>query len=236
MKTVTTLGIDMSSKPDATAVCTITWETDRAVVTEPQLGCDDRKLAEMIVTSDAVGIDAPFGWPTAFTESVGTWIFGDWSDELRKQLCFRETDRFVRKKVEHWPLSVSADRLALPAMRTCGLLARCGVADRSGDGKFYEVYPAGTLCQWGLISRGYKKNTDVHKQARQSILERLSQAMPWLVVPAACATTDHGLDALIASLTARAAMLGRTLQPPPEQADYARREGWIHLPKDLPTL
>lgn len=30
----------------------------------------------------------------------------------------------------------------------------CGVTDRSGDKKFYEVYPAGSLIQWGLTSKG----------------------------------------------------------------------------------
>ena len=57
-----------------------------------------------------------------------------------------------------------------------------------------------------------------------------------LGVPEGCAATGDGLDALIASLTARAAMQGRTLRPTPEQAPYARREGWIHLPTDFPNL
>src|ERR1700730_1724314 len=68
------------------------------------------------------------------------------------------TDRVVHETVGRWPLSVSADRIALPAMRTFALLVRHGVTDRSDDNKFYEVYPAGSLSQWGLTSRGYKKN------------------------------------------------------------------------------
>jgi Protein of unknown function (DUF429) len=142
----------------------------------------------------------------------------------------------VREIVRRWPLSVSADRIALPAMRTFALLVRYGVTDRSGYGKFYEVYPAGSLSQWKLTSKGYKKNTDDHKQARESILAGLCKAMPWLVVPEAYATTGHGLDALIASLTVRAAMQGRTLRPRPEQVPDARREGWIHLATDFPDL
>src|ERR1700730_6287257 len=99
------------------------------------------------------------------------------------------TDRVVHEKVGHWPLSVSADRIALPAMRTFALLVRHGVTDRSGYEKFYEVYPAGTLRQWRLTSRGYKMNTDDHKQARESILARLRKAMLWLVVPDVCAAS-----------------------------------------------
>jgi hypothetical protein len=189
----------------------------------------------MIAKSAAVGIDAPFGWPTEFTQAACAWSFTYWNPELRERLCFRETDRFVHETVGRWPLSVSADRMALPAMRTFALLARCGITDRSGYEKFYEVYPAGSLSQWALTSRGYK-NTEDHKQARESILAGLCEAMPWLVVPDACAATGDALDALIASLTARAAMQGRTLRPTAEQAPYARREGWIHLPIDFPDL
>lgn len=236
MNAVTTLGIDMSSQPKGTAGCAITWEADRAVVMEPQLRCDDEMLGDMIAKSDAVGIDAPFGWPIEFALAVGAWKFTYWKPELREQLCFRKTDRLVYETVGRWPLSVSADRIALPAMRTFALLVRHGVTDRSGCEEFYEVYPAGTLSLWGLTTRGYKKDTDDHKQARQGILARLRRAMPWLVVPDICAASGDGLDALIASLTARAAMQGRTQRPTPEQAPYARREGWIHLPTALPGL
>jgi len=115
-----------------------------------------------------------------------------------------------------WPLSVSADRIALPAMRTFALLVRHGVTDRSGNEKFYEVYPAGSLSRWSLTNRGYKKNTDDHEQARKSILDRLRKAMPWLVVPEACAATGDGLDALIVKM--RPAALDRVRQQNLERA------------------
>jgi hypothetical protein len=57
-----------------------------------------------------------------------------------------------------------------------------------------------------------------------------------LFVSEACAASGDGLDALIASLTARAAMQDKTLHPPLEQVPDARREGWIHLPADFPSL
>jgi hypothetical protein len=63
----------MSSQPEGTAACAVTWEVDRAVVVKPRLGCDDKMLSEMIAKSTAVGIDAPFGWPTEFAEAVGAW-------------------------------------------------------------------------------------------------------------------------------------------------------------------
>lgn len=236
MNALVTLGIDMSSQPKGTAACAVTWEADRAVAVTPCLGCDDEMLSEMIAKSDAVGIDAPFGWPAEFAMAVGAWTFTSWTTELRERLCFRDTDRVVHETVGRWPLSVSADRIALPAMRIFALLVRHGITDRSDDKKFYEVYPAGSLSRWGLTSRGYKKNTPDHKEAREGILGGLREKMPWLVVPDACATTGDGLDALIASLTARAATQGRTLRATPEKAPYARCEGWIHLPTGLPGL
>ncbi len=233
MNAVITLGIDMASQPKGTAACAVIWEADRAAAATPCLGCDDGILSEMIAKSQAVGIDAPFGWPAEFAVAVGAWSFSSWTTQLRERLCFRKTDRFVHEKLGRWPLT---DRIALPAVRTFALLFRYGVTDRSGDKKFYEVYPAARLIRWGLTSKGYKKNTPDHKQARESILGGLREMMPWLVVPDACATTGNGLDALIASLTARAATQGRTLHATPEQAPYARCEGWIHLPTELPGL
>ncbi len=86
MNAIITLGIDMSSQPKGTAACTVTWEADRAVTTTPCLGCDDEMLSEMIAKSDAVGIDAPFGWPAEFAVAVGAWTFTSWTTELRERL------------------------------------------------------------------------------------------------------------------------------------------------------
>ena len=72
VKTVT-LGIDISSQPEGTAACAITWEPGRAVATTPGLACDDEKLTELIADADAVDIDAPFGWPADFTAAVAAW-------------------------------------------------------------------------------------------------------------------------------------------------------------------
>src|SRR5688572_10755045 len=119
---VVTLGIDMSSQPAGTAACKIIWEAGRAVAMKPCLGCDDAKLTELIADSDAVGIDAPFGWPADFTAAVAAWNHTQWNIDLRDRLRFRSTDLAVQGAGCRWPLSVSADRIALPAMRTFALL------------------------------------------------------------------------------------------------------------------
>jgi len=53
-------------------------------------------------------------------------------------------------------------------MRTFALLFRHGVTNRSGDGKFFEVYPAASLRQWNLTSRSYKMDTVEHQSTRRS--------------------------------------------------------------------
>lgn len=228
-----TLGIDLSSQPKGTAACVIEWRDGVALVSEPHLRCDDDKLDDLIKSVDAVGIDAPFGWPIAFENAVGNWTSKKWDTQLRGELQYRETDRFVRDKVEKWwPLSVSSDRIALPAMRAMALLTRHRVTDKSGDGKFYEVYPAGSLKCWGLESRGYKDaKNETCLSRRINILAQMKRQMPWLRIPGGYLESADALDALIASLTARAAKTAKTWTPEKNQVEKGRREGWIHLPR-----
>src|SRR4051812_3572297 len=104
-----TLGIDLAAQPQDTAACVIDWPaTDEAQVTvaRPVAGCDDDRLLDLMADVDAVGIDAPFGWPEFINEHLaayaerGEWPLrpadedeADWSLRLR----YRETDRAVRR-------------------------------------------------------------------------------------------------------------------------------------------
>jgi hypothetical protein len=116
------------------------------------------------------------------------------------------------------------------------LLKRHHVADMSGDGRFFEVYPAGTLSMWGISRDGYKGKTAMGLAARTRILTAMRTAMPWLEVTEEYARSDDFLDSFIASLTARAAAQGFTMPPEASQSLAASREGWIHLPTRFPTL
>lgn len=231
---IVTLGIDMASRPKTTAACQITWKAGHAVASGPVENCDDEKLDEMIASADAVGIDAPFGWPMEFSKGVRDWTFTSWDDDLRKRLCFRETDREMYSTLGIWPLSVSSDRIAMPAMRTFSLLQRHGVEDRSGRGKFSEVYPAGSLRKWNLPSRNYKRDTPDHSITRMEILNGLREALPWLEASDDYAASSHTLDAFVASLTVRVAMENQTSKPNANQETLAQLEGWIHLPTTFP--
>lgn len=236
---MTTLGIDLSSQPKDTAACLIDWQPGRGVVHAPALACDDATLDSLIARADATGIDAPLGWPEAFVRAVGGWTTTVWDDAaFQKSLRLRATDIAVQRVTRLTPLSVSTDRIGLPAMRAMALLARQDVRDRSGgDGRFFEVYPAGSLKQWGLACRGYKGADKAAVARRLGLLGELRVALPGLELDEdAYAATDHAFDALVASLTTRAAATGLTAGAPEDMRELASREGWIHLPTTWPAV
>ncbi len=74
MRSTATFGVDLAAQSKKTAVCLIEWREDgRGWLDCPSVGANDfdilAQLANEVVTVTA--IDAPFGWPTQFTESIG---------------------------------------------------------------------------------------------------------------------------------------------------------------------
>lgn len=195
----------------------------------------DEALLEFGQEIDKIAIDVPFGWPETFVEAVHAHMtFRPWpsSSPERLDLRFRRTDLFVHEKTGKWPLSVSSDKIAIPAFRAAVLMPRLlgqSVAvDRTGAGKLVEVYPAAAMLRWGLAQLGRKRNSAEE-------LTRLADCTTaWLRIEAthltALAANEDALDALIASLVARAAMLGFCESPPEGLTAAALTEGWIALP------
>lgn len=87
---------------------------------------------------------------------------------------------------------------------------------------------------WKLRCRAYKKTDAECLGFRREILRKLRRKLKWLELPQGYADSSDSLDALIASLTARAAAQGLTIKPTYKQRRVARREGWIHLPTAFP--
>lgn len=250
-----TLGIDLASQAAKTALCEITWSHDSARVVDLtgnlsdeellRRAADLRQAATATGESWAIGIDAPFGWPTQFVDflnqsSAGAAPLPPWDSDRRKQLSYRRTDHAVVATVGLHPLAVSADRIALPAMRCAGLLAALGASDRSGANGVYEVYPAAALKTWGLPYQGYKSTRVNSAGSKRKLTELFHQVRdacdPWLTFAPGtdrqCETSDDAFDALIAALVTRAAAQKRTIPPlAGEEADRARTEGWIALPR-----
>nr|WP_315266727.1 DUF429 domain-containing protein [Microbacterium lemovicicum] len=231
-------GVDLAAGAPGTALAVIAWSPGRARLESLELNADDERIVTAAAGLDRLGIDCAFGWPDEFVAFVAAHASGvatpDGGIEWRRTLAYRETDRAVHAAIGRWPLSVSTDRLGLTAMRCAGLLSQLaanGVAvDRSAEsGTVAEVYPGATLRLWGWDVRGYRVDADV----RRRLLARLIDQAPWLVLG------DHAelmirscdaFDAVIAALSARAALLRRYGRPSAAQIDRARREGWVVLP------
>ena len=234
-----TLGVDLASQPKRTATCLIRWGRGSARVESLSLGATDGDLHELFQRADKIGIDAPFGWPAPFTRAVAAYSEETiWPAAEVPQLRFRRTDAFVRERLGRWPLSVSTDLIAVPAIRAVRLLAETAATgesiDRSGGGRFVEVYPAATLHVWGFPSRGYKRAKGAAVRARlvSDLAERIAD---WFTLSeedwAQCTASDDLLDAVVAALVARAAALSRCEPIPPGDEKLAKEEGWIALPQ-----
>ena len=125
-------------------------------------------------------------------------------------------------------------------MRAVGLLAEVSAngetVDRSGGGRFVEVYPAVALHIWDFPSSGYKGAKPKEAAVRARLVRDLAeQTADWLTLSeeewARCTASDDILDALVATLVARAAATGRCEPIPPGDDALAREEGWIALPQ-----
>ena len=127
---------------------------------------------------------------------------------------------------------MSADRIAYPAMRCAGVLARLAAdgyrVNRSGVASVVaEVYPAGALAVWQMGTAGPKSD----RSALAALVDDLVARTPWLDWAdraAACRRNDDALDAVICAIVAGAVQCGRTAGPPNDVP--ADEEGWIHLP------
>lgn len=247
-----TLGIDLASQPKKTAVCEIDWETDAAMVTNVRRNVSDEDILDQVAelrrakaeegVDFAIGIDAPFGWPRPFGAflnrvEAGDKPFSAWDADTAKKLCYRLTDLRVNECLGLVPLSVSADKIARPAMRCSLLLWKLGVTDRSGTDGVFEVYPAAALKAWGLPFARYGPGAAGGSGALAVALQLVQDKCPWLRLTAPdqenlCKTNDDAFAALIASLSARAAALGRTCRPrSDDEWNRARVEGWIAFPR-----
>ncbi len=246
-----TLGVDLAAATKKTAVAVLSWEAGAARLEHLALDVHDREIVELFGASSMTGIDCPVGWPDAFLPFLAGHlnldagpVLGYDGIEGRRLLAYRETDRFVTGQTGLIPLSVSADRLAHPAMRCAVIQAKLAVEygpqARDGSGRLAEVYPAASLRIWGLLARGYKGRGAPEAERLGVIVEQLATAAPWLDLAGQeerLTASDDLFDAVIASLSARAVAVGRTLRPPAPSAAAARTEGWIHVPSgDLASL
>lgn len=232
-----TLGVDLASDPKKTGVCLLDWRSGRPVIRKTGGRGDDDELRGLIRRADKVGIDVPLGWPADFVKAVSAWSEGKkWPDAAKVSLRYRGTDCGPGRP----PLSVSSDRLAVPAFRAAALLSSLDLhAQRDGRGKIVEVYPVASLRAWLKAEppSEYKRPDAAGRRARRSLLTRLLRGLGqepgrFAEFRESCLEVHDIFDAFVAALTARAAALGLTVPPTPGQQDKARIEGWIHRPAE----
>ncbi|MBI2170310.1 MAG: DUF429 domain-containing protein [Actinobacteria bacterium] len=236
-----TAGVDLASKDVNTALCVIDWEAKRVEMLRRNVS--DDAIVDAVATVERTGIDAPFGWPTAFLQAINGWMDGGaWSQDQSHAdalagLRYRTTDLIV-KKVRN-PLSVSTDLISITAFRCARLLtmidASVGGVDRTGcSGPVCEVYPAAALQRWGLRSRGYKSGANA-LEVRAEVADGLASRLAGMRLDpdqmAALRASDHVLDAFVAALVAACVVRGLSSAPDHEHRAAARTEGWIHIPQ-----
>ena len=231
-----TLGVDLASQAKKTGACVVRWQNP-VVIETPMIGLSDAVLIDLMAQADKVGIDVPLGWPVEFVRTLAAFSAGAaWEiPHSDPRLALRATDRFVVREIGRRPLSVSTDKIAVPAMRAARLL---GLVDRNldrlGGGRLIEVYPAASLVVWGFDANGYKGKRGMGTRTR--LLESFRDATNrWMVMSDdcydSCLADDNAFDALISALTARAASKGLCHAIPQDSLDDARSEGWIALPR-----
>jgi hypothetical protein len=215
----------------------IDWKAESANVCLLKTNVSNNDILALAQNHGIIGIDAPFGWPIPFVQFLGQVHAPIESRRPLvsievKPLCWRLTDLRVWEEVGKVPLSVAADKIAIPAMRCAVILDTLGVEDRSGDGRVFEVYPAAALMAWGFAAaeiKGYKRSPDILTH----LFGRVLQQCPLTLSDAdrALASLNHdAFDALIASLVTRAAVCGLTRRPDADELERAKVEGWIALP------
>jgi Protein of unknown function (DUF429) len=230
-----TLGIDLATRNGATGVCEIDWNGHARVGSVMVGSPDDDELVDrvrrVVNAGGWVAIDAPFGFPRAFTEAVTAWsadrpvaranlpapgwlsAAAPW-DPINRRL----TDGYVHVRLSEahapgdasvpWPLSSVVERITPTVIRCAELLSRTtSTVDRVGFGsRIVEAYPVAALRLWGFATAGYKGKYG--GPARQQLLRRLKQHAPWLDLNGfeeSLVASDDSLDALICALVARLA-------------------------------
>jgi predicted nuclease with RNAse H fold len=229
---VKTLGVDLASSAARTATCVVEWADCSACIRQLVVGADDDAIVSLATDVDAVGIDAPFGWPAPFVELVsGKTQQEAWTSKRRDELRFRATDHHVHRETGRWPLSVSSDLIGVVAMRCHGLRERLRLVDPAAWERTMEVYPAAALRRWGLVDGSYKGKDRLAGLGQ--LVDRMLATAPWLDLrgeqQALLRRSDDAFDALVGSLVARAAKVG--LADAPSEDPVALSEGWIVLPK-----
>jgi predicted nuclease with RNAse H fold len=230
-----TLGIDLASADARTGVALVDWTADGGRLLRLDQPASDDLIVELAAGCDVIAIDAPLGWPVAFTDALIAHRAGQpWPALDPSELRLRRTDRLLGARGV-WPLSVSTDRIGIVAFRAAQLLPRLGTGSapaRDGSDGVIEVYPAAALMIWQQRHRQYKRDATDHAEGRKAIAEWLCATFRVQVGEefARIVASSDLLDALICAVLAHEWLAGRTEAISESERSVALEEGWIHVP------
>ena len=248
---VQVIGVDLASADNNTALAVLTQESRTWRLTELRCPCDDQDITTAVnnlPSSGRAGFDCPVGWPASFVHFIADHSAGAQRPVPAKaDLLKRCTDQRVAELVAAQtnppirltPLSVSSDRIAIPAWRMAHLerqLLAGAAPDRSGTGLIAEVYPAAALAIWQLPHRGYKGRDG--RSVREEILAGITHRAGTLLnlgdYGEQLLASDHCLDALLSALVtvaiARNRLAADSIPRGSNERELAATEGWIQLP------
>lgn len=239
---LTVAGLDMASSPKNRGICVI-----EALVRPPcnvihcgalvlGSGATDEDVLSLFSTVDVVGVDIPLAWPLAFLSLLcggaePSLPLADRQLPSLESLRFRIADLYVKTITGRYPLSVSSDLVAVPALKMRLLLWRMEPEARK---KALEVYPAASLARWGLPNRGYKgsRGASVREEIAGAIVSATGHKLTLTTEQEASLVRDHNvLDSFVCALTALAQIYG--LCDAPNEAGFHSvppEEGWIWVP------
>ena len=218
------VGIDWATTPMNRALVRLSASDAGVLVMTVEDRVSDARVRETCVDPAirAVAIDAPFGWPKAFSRFVCEWALtasGGGRPPSSDLFRFRHTDRIVRDEVPKQPLSVSADRIALgtrawlDCVSDVGLHRRIDVVgeDDSSPPSIIEVYPGATAVQlWAGNRLGSAEREASYKSdgaARRRLVEHVGRVFAvdfgmWLDQIVSTGEDSDQTDAFMAAITA----------------------------------
>ena len=232
----TIIGIDCATQERNIGLALATYAHGHAAVVQTEVG-SKRNPAGGIVTEWVrqregpilLALDAPLGWPAALGPALSRLRAGAELPEEANNLFRRETDRFVKRKIDQQPLDVGADRIARTADAALGMLSELRQRLETSIPLAWtptirgvsaiEVYPAATLKAHGIVIKG--KDDAAIQQRWDELGKRIE--LPFDTKPVGLSL--HALDAVTCVLAGHDFLNRQALRP--EKPALAEQEGWI---------
>jgi len=227
--TIAIIGVDCAAQAKNTGLAYAIPEGEKLAVHDARCASNDATASSIIRdwVRDSrhvlLALDAPLGWPTAFSHALATHRAGEPLRPTAHVMFRRMTDDLISERLGKRPLEVAADRIARAAHAALRLLEELRqslavelplVWSPSWHGGLgaIEVYPAATRIALGV------------PQSRGSLSGLESRLSFGTMSPPA---SEHARDAVVCAVAAQEFLSGRAVAPTNAQMIQARQEGWI---------